>query len=847
MKRLKSTLSFLLALVLSFTVLSGSGFSFAAQTQEPVAVANYGELVEQLTLTFQNREESVYCLLDTTDENIYYAQSPAEMLQQAIDAVFYDSFGDSQNPDLGDYLYNSVKSYTQETGVRTYVEKRFLTEEDAANNKNYELIQHYCLSFKLTNIAYFSTKAQEEVVKRFAQEFNRCFITEGMSDYQIVKTVYDFLIRNTSYDDAVFLNQYSETSARYNIAHSAYGAICGNLVHAGKAYSDYAFDTINTVTNQKVIAKADQGLAVCEGYSKLFYYLCTMNGVKCHIVDGDYADAASKGSDPHEWNYVYLDDGLGDGYQWYQVDSTFAEQNSIKELHFHSYDLFLRGTGNAYFSRKKHQQAYDFSYVDKQQLYDWYSNENKASVRDYAFAQAQVSANNAISHGFIISRKTDYKDGEGYKYSYIYTDGQQMQTIRIEEDGSITRKNINGFGYTGYEAEYDVFVPYLINDCEYVVQGIEGVAQGNNDYPLTIYGAKDSEGKDTSVTVKFHVTPYDMSGENAEHYQKVNIQKSANYTGAKATPKIEIVDSYCNRLTQNTDYTVSYYSDKAYTKKVSAIKNIGTYYVDISFKDNYSGHYRFTFTMNKINLADMSLYNNKVFGVDYIPKYFRNRLSPKITSPAVYYQTGISKGLTVGDLKILPSTDFKITSKGGLEYGNTGTITLTGLSTSKKVQAGKSKTIQYKVNKKYNITQLKGMLADNKKDFAYTGSAIKPKSFNVLDKMLIKGKDYQIVSYRNNVNAGKAYVKIKGIGGCTGTTELVYYINPADFSKAKIKSAYKNNKLTYTVKYNKKTLKYKTDFTVSKKKTKYGYLYTFKGKGNYAGTQYLKLYLKSTK
>ena len=67
------------------------------------------------------------------------------------------------------------------------------------------------------------------------------------------------------------------------------------------------------------------GSAVCEGYAKLFQYLCLLQQINCTQVSG-YSDAQG-----HMWNAVSLADG------WYFVDVTFDDLDSDEIACIYSY------------------------------------------------------------------------------------------------------------------------------------------------------------------------------------------------------------------------------------------------------------------------------------------------------------------------------------------------------------------------------------------------------------------------------------------------------------------------------------------------------------------------------
>ena len=127
--------------------------------------------------------------------------------------------------------------------------------------------------------------------------------------------------------------------------------------------------------------------------------------------------------------------------------------------------------------------------------------------------------------------------------------------------------------------------------------------------------------------------------------------------------------------------------------------------------------------------------------------------------------------------------------------------------------------------------------------YAYDGKAKKPGvTVKLNGKTLKNGTDYT-VSYSNNTKVGTATVKITGKGNYTGTISKTYSIKN-DFKKATVSGIStkaftgKNITQSITVKYNGKTLKNVTDYTVSYSSNKNIGTATVKiaGKGSYTGT-----------
>ena len=127
--------------------------------------------------------------------------------------------------------------------------------------------------------------------------------------------------------------------------------------------------------------------------------------------------------------------------------------------------------------------------------------------------------------------------------------------------------------------------------------------------------------------------------------------------------------------------------------------------------------------------------------------------------------------------------------------------------------------------------------------YAYDGKAKKPGvTVKLNGKTLKNGTDYT-VSYSNNTKVGTAKVTITGKGNYTGSISKTYSIKN-NFKKATISGisnkSYTGKNITQsiTVKYNGKTLKKGTDYTVSYSNNKKVGTATVKitGKGSYTGT-----------
>ena len=141
------------------------------------------------------------------------------------------------------------------------------------------------------------------------------------------------------------------------------------------------------------------------------------------------------------------------------------------------------------------------------------------------------------------------------------------------------------------------------------------------------------------------------------------------------------------------------------------------------------------------------------------------------------------------------------------------------------------------------ISILKASVTLSTSIYAYDGKAKKPGvTVKLNGKTLKNGTDYT-ASYSNNTKVGTAKVTIKGKGNYTGSVSKTYSIKN-NFKKATVSGIStkaftgKNITQSITVKYNGKTLKKGTDYTVSYSNNKSIGTATVKitGKGSYTGT-----------
>lgn len=186
---------------------------------------------------------------------------------------------------------------------------------------------------------------------------------------------------------------------------------------------------------------------------------------------------------------------------------------------------------------------------------------------------------------------------------------------------------------------------------------------------------------------------------------------------------------------------------------------------------------------------------------------------------------------------LINGKDYTITYSNNINIGN-ATVKITGIG-----YYTSSKTVKFtiKTAEKVNLSSASVKLSTS--TYAYDGKTKKPAATVIFNgSKLVKDKDFS-VSYSNNKNVGTATVTIKGKGNYTGSIKKTFKIKN-NFKKSVVTGiktkSFTGKSITQkpTIKFNKKTLKNGTDYTISYSNNKKVGLATIKitGKGNYTGT-----------
>ena len=185
-----------------------------------------------------------------------------------------------------------------------------------------------------------STTCRAYLIYEKAKNVLNEIIEEGMTDYEKVVSIFDWITVNTTYD--------------YNAYEECKGTNTNPMQYACYYLEGVFLD--------------EYGLAVCDGYSKAFSLMCNMEGIDCARISGYAVTNFSYGG--HAWNKVKLDG------KWYMVDITWAErgdsENMTETLSHYYFLIDHRDFEESHIEGEVRQDVYD-TYTDGG-YYSYYKN-----------------------------------------------------------------------------------------------------------------------------------------------------------------------------------------------------------------------------------------------------------------------------------------------------------------------------------------------------------------------------------------------------------------------------------------------------------------------------------------
>lgn len=389
-------------------------------------------------------------------------------------------------------------------------------------------------------------------------------------------------------------------------------------------------------------------------------------------------------------------------------------------------------------------------------------------------------------------------------------------TIKGEGNKALTSQT-----YTGYQLKPVIEVyngkVLLVEEKDYTVSYGENVNVGKGQITIKGIGIYDGE-----KTVSFNITALDVNDTKV----KVVALSDCIYDAAMHKPSVTV--KYGNRvLVENTDYKITYANNK--NAALSTVKNAPT--VIVTGKGNFKGTRKVTFNIK--------------------PYDFSNDTEMTVTAKDMMY-TGkpVKAAVTVkkGKLTLKQNTDYTVTYKNNVEAGM-GTVVITG-------KGNYTGTIEKEfriILKNASALTIKG---EGNKPLAtqtYNGTQLKPTIEVYNGKTLLTEDADYIVTYGENIKAGKGQITIEGIGIYAGKKTVTFQITALNLSSDVIEvdaledCTYNgtSQKPVVTVRYGSEVLIEKKDYVLTYTNNKNAACsdakkaptITITGKGNYKGTR----------
>lgn len=510
------------------------------------------------------------------------------------------------------------------------------------------------------------------------------------------------------------------------------------------------------------------------------------------------------------------------------------------------------------------------------------SNIAVAMTRDYKYTgEAIIPEINSIVYTdqngafYTLKENVDYKlvlsDNVNYGNKTVQIDGINNYSGFRTENYTISRIELNTLKLTvtnglddevkdSYRGTYKAVKKYqdgrkitldivMTHENETLIEGTDYDVDYNNNWDMSKDGATAEaviEGKGNytgKITVPFLIYK-DIADCNI-----TGVNGSMTYTGDPITfSGLKVADGFLNtlKLQEGVDFVAQYSENSTdVTGNTDAILTIAGVPTEQLPTTNgcYVGSVEKPFSITPLSLSDIP---EECLSVSVKEKYYEgtavtlnyNDITMKYTTPAGNVMT------------LNGGTDYTL----GNSYNNNEKVT--DNAETSLLGAGNftgSKLLTFKISGK-SMDNKDIAIALDANSFSYTGEEIKP-VVTVTDKglTLAEGTDYTL-TYKNNVNAGKASVTIAGTGNYSGAVTKTFTILPlslqadgtTEITGVKDPMVYlpggvtQNPTVYFTATDNsKKKLVEGTDYTLSyQSNDKVGRAtLVVTGKGNYAGSQ----------
>ena len=260
-----------------------------------------------------------------------------------------------------------------------------------------------------------SVGSEAEAVYSAAKTVLRTIIDNGMTDYEKVLAIYEYIIKNVYYD------------------HDTFNRVISQEISDSDASNYYCFYLDGVFLNH---------VAVCDGYSKAFLLLARMEGIRAVQIEGTTVGEGSG----HAWNKVFLSVNGGER-AWYVIDCTHG-------------DASVEFNNNGSIASKEVMTHACFLYTDAEKDIECIPTENEEFSSYEALTDGEYYANttftwHAVEYSFLIENDTQMAAFLSYLLSCV-PDGIQISIdMKIDssydpfsEGGSLRQDIVNAVGST---------------------------------------------------------------------------------------------------------------------------------------------------------------------------------------------------------------------------------------------------------------------------------------------------------------------------------------------------------------------------------------------------------------
>jgi len=293
---------------------------------------------------------------------------------------------------------NDLLPYESQTG-RANDYNDFASEQHIIEIPVYNSDQLFMVVTYGAKPIFTEENSQAEEVYEAAKTVLRQIIDDGMSDYEKMLAIFDYVSYNTVYDYYIL-----------------------NL-----AINNPNYDGIANFTAFYLEGVLLDGKAVCDGIAKTVALLANMEGIEAVKINGQAGEQGDTVA--HAWNKVYLEiDGVSN---WYMVDATWSDIAAGEEEHL-SHRYFLLSDADI---ASSHFAESEFNPVADVEFDYYYYTEYEEGKNFYIETQAEL--NDIVDYLL----ENNY-EGIELKLADTFSDPSFIQAIMLSGESGVT---VGGF------------------------------------------------------------------------------------------------------------------------------------------------------------------------------------------------------------------------------------------------------------------------------------------------------------------------------------------------------------------------------------------------------------------